>query len=294
MAVTYTNPIYESADPFVLYHDGKYYLYATYCSDQGYYIRVSDDLVNWEEKGMCLEKKDVLGEKGFWAPEVMFHNGLFYMAYTADWHIGIAVSESPLGPFKQVEKKWICDKPAIDGHFFKDDDGKIYLYYVHQTEYSANQIFVAQMNEALDGILEETEHLVINPEEDWEVRERAKTAEGPFVLKKRDKYYITYSVNDFQSIYYSIGCAVSDSPMGPFEKLKGNPILKRNEFVNGTGHHSFTYGKDGGLICVYHTHKSPDVVLPRMVAIDKAEFGKNEFGEETIIIHGPTHTEQTL
>ena len=290
----YTNPICEAADPFVLFHEGKYYLYATTCADKGYIIHVSDDLVNWREEGFCLEKKDVLGEKGFWAPEVMFHNNLFYMAYTADWHIGIAVSSSPLGPFKQIKKKWICDKAAIDGHFFKDDDGKIYLYYVHQTEYSANQIFVAEMNEELDAILEETEHLVINPEEEWEVRERAKTAEGPFVLKNNGKYYLTYSVNDFQSIYYSIGCAVSTSPFGPFEKLKGNPILKRNEWVNGTGHHSFTYDKNGGLICVYHTHKSPDIVLPRMACIDKAKIGKNEFGEDTILIQGPTHTQQSL
>lgn len=294
MSVTYTNPVCEAADPFVLLYEGKYYLYATTSEDKGYIISVSDDLANWQEHGFCLEKKDVLGEKGFWAPEVMYHNGLFYMAYTADWHIGIAVSESPLGPFKQINKKWICDKLSIDGHFFKDDDGKIYLYYVHQTKTLANQIFVAQMNDELDGIIEETERLIINPEEDWEVRERAKTAEGPFVLKKDGKYYLTYSVNDFQSIYYSIGCAVSDSPFGPFKKLEGNPILKRNEHVNGTGHHSFTYDKDGGLICVYHTHKSPDIVLPRMVAIDKAEFGKNEFGEDTIIIHGPTYTEQSL
>ena len=296
MQAKYTNPVCEAADPFVLYHEGKYYLYATTCSDKGYIIHVSDDLATWEEKGFCLEKKDVLGEKNFWAPEVMYHNGLFYMAYSADWHIGIAVSESPLGPFKQAEKKWICDTPSIDGHFFKDDDGKIYLYYVHQTfdgKYT-NQIYVAEMNENLDAIKKETERLLIDPCEDWEVRERARTSEGPFVLKNNGKYFLTYSVNDFQSVYYSIGCAVSESPLGPFKKLKGNPILKRSEFVNGTGHHSFTTAKDGSIICVYHTHNSPTVVLPRKTCIDKAEFGVNEFGEETIIIHGPTHTEQTL
>lgn len=296
MKITYKNPVSEGGDPFVLYHDGKYYLYATTCSDQGYIIRVSDDLVNWHEEGFCLEKKDVLGEKNFWAPEVMFHNGLFYMAYSADWHLGIAVSDSPTGPFKQEEKKWACSEQAIDGSFFKDDDGRIYLYYVHQTSNGRyiNQIYAAQMNDDLTGIIEETERLLIDPCEDWEVRERARTAEGPFVLKNNGKYYLTYSVNDFQSVYYSVGCAVSDSPLGPFKKLKGNPILKRSEFVNGTGHHSFTRTEDGQIICVYHTHNSPTVVNPRKICIDKAEFGTNELGEETIIIHGPTHTEQTL
>ena len=296
MQIKYKNPVCEGADPFVLFHEGKYYLYATTCSDKGYMISVSDDLVNWREEGMCLEKENVQGDKNFWAPEVMYHNGLFYMAYSANWHIGIAVSESPLGPFVQKEKKWACKEQAIDGSFFRDDDGKIYLYYVHQTYdgHYTNQIYVAEMSSDLTEIIPETERLLINPSEPWEVREKARTSEGPFVLKNNGKYYLTYSVNDFQSVYYSIGCAVSDSPLGPFKKLVGNPILKRSEFVNGTGHHSFTHTEDGQLICVYHTHKSPETVFPRMVCIDKAEFGKNELGEETLIIHGPTHTEQTL
>ena len=114
MSVTYTNPVCEAADPFVLLYEGKYYLYATTSEDKGYIISVSDDLANWQECGFCLEKKDVLGEKGFWAPEVMYHNGLFYMAYTADWHIGIAVSSSPLGPFKQINKTVICSPNFSD------------------------------------------------------------------------------------------------------------------------------------------------------------------------------------
>jgi len=287
--ITYKNPVCEGADPFILLHDGKYYLYATTCPDKGYLISVSDDLVNWEEKGFCLNKEDVLGEKNFWAPEVMYHNGLFYMAYTADWHIGIATSASPLGPFKQTNKKWAISSKAIDGHFFKDDDGKIYLFYVHQTDTYANQIFAAEMNSTLDAIVEETERLLINPEESWEVRERARTAEGPFVLKNQGRYYLTYSVNDFQSTYYSVGCAVSDSPLGQYKKLKGNPILKQNEFVSGTGHHSFTTTKDGKqIVCVYHSHNSKESVHPRMTCIDRAEFSKNEFGEDTIKIYGPT------
>ena len=224
----------------------------------------------------------------FGAPEVMYHNGKFYMAYSSEQHLGIAVSSSPLGPFVQETKKWATEIGAIDGHFFKDDDGTVYLFYVRQLD--GNQIFAAKLNAALTEILPDTEQLIINPEEEWEVREEVRTAEGPFVLKHNGKYFLTYSVNDFASIYYSIGCAVADHPMGPYKKLRGNPILCRNEYVNGTGHHSFTTSRDGKtLICVYHIHKSLTEVHPRMTCIDKAEFAVNEFGEETVKIYGPTH-----
>lgn len=287
MNTTYKNPIHIGADPFILLHEDKYYLYATNCMDEGYLVSVSDNLCDWEEMGFCLKKQDVIGENRFWAPEVMYHNGKFYMAYSSEQHLGIAVSDSPLGPFTQKEKKWATGVGAIDGHFFKDDDGTIYLFYVRQL--NGNQIFVAKLNDNLTEIIEETEKLIINPEEEWEVREKARTAEGPFVLKHEGKYYLSYSVNDYRSIYYSIGCAVSEHPMGPYKKLRGNPILCKNDNVNGTGHHSFTTSKDGKeLVCVYHTHNTLTSVEPRMTCIDKAEFTVNEYGETIIKIYGPS------
>ena len=127
---TYKNPIYRGADPFILTHEGKYYLYATNAASEGYKVAQSDDLVNWEDKGFCLKKGDVKGELvysadgkwcyGFWAPEVMYYKGKFYMIYTVDNHIGIAEADSPLGPFTQKEHKWIVDSKAIDGSFFVD------------------------------------------------------------------------------------------------------------------------------------------------------------------------------
>ena len=47
---TYKNPICEGADPFVLLHDGKYYLYATNAKD-GFKVSESDDLINWADRG---------------------------------------------------------------------------------------------------------------------------------------------------------------------------------------------------------------------------------------------------
>ena len=109
-AKTYRNPLLpdrEIADPFVLRLDGKYYLYPT-TDGRGYEVFVSDNLVDWELKGRAFT--DPRG--GAWAPEV-FHNrrgdGKFYLYYTdsmpdtyrgpLEKQIGVAVADSPLGPF---------------------------------------------------------------------------------------------------------------------------------------------------------------------------------------------------
>ena len=291
---TYQNPLRPGADPFILAHDGKYYLYFTgyFCDiPDGYKVFVSDDMSSWEDGGYCLRKEDVMGDFGFWAPEITEKDGKFYMVYTSEEHLGIAVADSPMGPFKQTEKKWLSEKKTIDGHFFVDDDGTTYLYYVRLGQ--GNRIFAAKMSEDLMTLDEENEVLLIFAEEEWELRQ-SRVTEGPFVLKHNGKYYLTYSANHTKSPDYAVGYAVSDKPLGPFKKFAGNPILKRNEFVNGPGHHSFTVSKNGGeLVCVYHTHHSLDEFVPRMVCVDRAEFIKAEDGgDDVLTVHGPTVTPQ--
>lgn len=119
---TYKNPVLEGADPFVLLHDGVYYLYSTNAPD-GFRVFTSTDMGTWTDRGCCLRAEDVQGEWGFWAPEVMVRGGKFYMIYVANEHLGIAVADSPLGPFRQAEKRWLNELNEIDGHFFSDEDG---------------------------------------------------------------------------------------------------------------------------------------------------------------------------
>ncbi len=298
------NPIIPMADPFVLLHEGKYYLYGTTDFNRdnntteldgkdGVRVFVSDDLEHWELSGYCLKKGDTIGEHNFWAPELLYKNGKFYMAYTSEEHIGIAVSDSPTGPFVQTEKKWICPDFAIDGHFLDEGD-KVYLYYVrvrgaHNTK--GNTVFVARMNEDMTEILQQTETMLIRAEDayPWEVRD-CHVAEGPFVLKHGGKYYLTYSANHTRSHDYAVGYAVSESPTGPFVRYRGNPILRSGGSLLGTGHHSFTTSKDGKrLICAYHVHNGPEKLRPRLFCVDAAEFVKNpDGGDDILVIHGPS------
>ena len=287
---SYCNPICDGADPFILLYDGKYYLYSTNAPD-GYLVYESENLSDWENRGYCLRKEDVKGNKWFWAPEIMSRDGKFYMIYTSEEHLGIAVSDSPLGPFRQETEQWLSERNAIDGDFFVDDDGTVYLYYVRFD--GGNVIYGSRLNEESMTLDEASERRLIAAESEWETR-MGLVAEGPFMLKHNGKYYLTYSANDYRSIDYAIGYAVSDSPLGPFVKYTGNPILHRNETVNGVGHHSFTTSRDGSqMICVYHRHNSLTTVHPRTTCVDRAWFEASaDGGDDLLVIDGPTTAEQ--
>lgn len=303
----FINPIMPGADPFVLLHDGKYYMYCTIENDRvlvdhnsfdtsmgdedGFYVYESDDLVTWENKGLCLRKEDVMGEKWFWAPEVLYHNGKFYMTYAAEEHMAVAVSDSPLGPFKMEEKKWLYEGKAIDGHMMVDDDGTVYLYYVRV--HDGNRIYVAKLSEDLLSMEEVYEDVLIEADAEWETVD-SLVAEGPFVLKHKGLYYLTYSANHTRCKDYAMGYAVSTSPVGPFAKFSGNPILHRKGDIVGVGHHSFTTSKDGQtLICAYHCHNNnPENFKPRMFCLNTAEFVEGKNGVDELVINGPKSADE--
>ena len=293
MADTYQNPLLPGADPFLLLWQGRYYLYATGAPD-GFLVRSSDDLVHWTTHSHCLKAGDgVIGTRGFWAPEILVRDGRLYMVYVAEEHLAVAEADSPLGPFRQSKQEWLMERRAIDGHFFTDVDGTVWLYHVRLG--GGNVIWCVRMTPDLRAVEEESARLLLRAEDEWETRD-CLVAEGPFVLRHGGKYYLTYSANHTRSPDYAVGCAVADRPDGPFVRVPYNPILHRTDAVVGTGHHSFTTTKDGrGLICVYHTHESPNRMGQRMTCIDRARFVPDpETGVDRLVIDGPTVTPQPL
>lgn len=299
----------DCADPYILKYNGMYYLYGTGGND-GIKVYQSSDMITWSKavgatSGYALHKNSVWGEKWFWAPEVYYLNGKFYMFYSAEEEISLAESTSPLGPFTQSEanqKPFHADIKEIDTHLFVDDDGKKYLYFVRFT--NGNEIWVAELNDDMYSIKESTLKRCIGASlglQTWEKstlepQPGAKVNEGPFVLKRNGWYYLTYSANHYQNPNYGVGYATSKSPMGPWTKYSGNPILIGNSKIRGTGHHSFVNVTNGCQYIVYHSHYSPTQVSPRKLGIDMYEFvSASEPGAPDIIkVHGPTTTPQIL
>ncbi len=290
----YRNPVFrdsQAADPGVLKVDGKYYCYST-SAPIGYYVYVSDDLVNWTNEGLCMGEAWNFSKNGYyWAPEVVRRaDGKFVMVCSVEEHLGFAVADSPLGPFVP-EKSWTFEN-TIDGHIFLDEDGKGYLFYVSWRSEHEYGIWACGLEDDLVTVKPGTEVQVISPTDKWE-QVSGRVTEGPFVLKHNGKYYLTYSGNGYDAKEYAVGYAVSDSPLGPYKKYKANPILSYTSKLYGPGHHSFTTSPSGSeLIIVYHTHASTTAVHPRTICIDRARFAPTASGVDRLEIFGPTHTAQ--
>ena len=270
-ARTYRNPIIDRigpADPHVIRHEGKYYLYPT-LDGKGYDVFVSDDLVHWEQKPKCFT--DARG--GAWAPDVFHHKKgdvKFYLYYTLNKpgggkQIGVALADGPLGPFR--DRGNLVDG-AIDAHLFQDDDGVFYLYYVQLPGF---RITVQPMADPLTKKGGPAE--VIRPTADWE-RKKGAVTEGPWMLKHKGLYYLMYSGSGADGPDYAIGYATAKSPLGPFTKYSGNPIAKRGNGVFGPGHHSVVTGPDGKLWMIYHQQNSEKIGWARFLAIDPLWFDK--------------------
>ena len=262
------NGVLGIGDPTVLFHDGTYYLYPT-GDNHGYDVYVSKDLVNWQKGPRVFQST----EPGVWAPDVFYNetDRTFYLYYTVNGRISVAIANRPDGVFK--DQGTLIDK-AIDAHMFRDQDGQYYLYYV---EYPGFRIHVQPMASPMqkkDGPV----HL-IQATVAWEENQAALT-EAPWMLKHRGVYYLLYSASGADTEEYAIGYATARSPLGPFTKYNGNPIIKKGGNIFGPGHCSVTKASDGQLWMVYHQQKNSKRGWNRIICIDPLRF------DEKGVLHG--------
>ena len=272
-------------DPFIMLWEGKYYAYGT-CSDNGIAVFVSDDLINWSVPtelfdGLALRKSDVWADRWFWAPEVYAANGKFYMYYSADEHICVATSNSPLGPFKQeILKPMIENEKCIDNTMFIDEDGKPYLLFDRFND--GLNIWVADLESNLIDLKPETMHPCIHVSQPWE-EIWPRVNEGAFVLKRNGIYYLTYSANSYESPFYGVGVATATNIHGPWTKYENNPVLQKPGDLVGIGHSAMFTDKEGKLRIVFHAHNSKTQIHPRNMYISTVNFETKD-GKEIMVI----------
>jgi xylan 1,4-beta-xylosidase len=275
-------------DPYILHDGDTYYLYGT-SSDDGIEVFKSTDLVHWStpcgvKNGFALRKEDVWGDNRFWAPEVYKINSKYFMFFSVEEHIAVAISNSPMGPFVQEKQQPLLESKAIDSHLFIDDNGKKYLYYVAFT--NGNVIWMCEMNDDLLSVKTNTIKECFGRSQPWEFSPKQPAGnvnEGPFIIKNKKTYYLVYSANHYASPDYGLGYATASSPEGPWVKYKGNPILQSPDTLSGTGHCSLFKDKNGELNVVYHAHYSRQKIHPRRVFINKCSFVK-EKGEKLPVL----------
>lgn len=296
-----------AADPFILEHEGTYYLYST--GSTGYSVRTSKDLVYWvpQSEPIYSLSSTTWAKHKSWAPEMYEYNGKFYLVYSAQGHnnrhsIDIAVCDTPNGTFQPLNSEkpfYGPDFNVIDASLFFDDDGRIYLYYSkdNSTNYvdgkRTSQTWGVEVKPDFSGTI--GEHVLIStPVQSWELKSGSILwNEGPVVFKQNGVYYLLYSANYFGSQHYSIGYAYSDSPLKLFEKPKDAKLVSGNgETVTGPGHCNILRSPDGTEIyVVYHVHTvPPNTDHGRSLAIDRLVVME----DGSLKIDGPSETRRLL
>jgi beta-xylosidase len=263
-------------DPFIMLHDNVYSAYGTK-ADNGIEVYTSDNLKAWTRNpDLALNKNDSWGERWFWAPEVYYvkEKNKFFMYYSADEHICVAASDSPLGPFTQpVKRPMIADEKCIDNSLFVDGDGKPYLYFDRFND--GLNIWVAELEDDFMTLREETMTKCINVSQPWE-EVWPRVNEGAFVTKYKGIYYLTYSANSYESPFYGVGYATAASPLGTWTKYEKNPVIQKPGALVGTGHSAMFSDKEGNLRIAFHAHYDTDNIHPRGMYIGKVSFSGDE------------------
>lgn len=294
-----SNPILAGyhADPEVIYSHltNRYYIYSTTDGTPGwggwYFTCFSSaNLKLWKYEGIILNlPRDTKWASGnAWAPAIeekkVGDKYKYYYYYSGETGhgkaIGVAIANSPTGPFTDIGHSIVDNRPAglthgqqIDVDVFTDPDtGKSYLYWGNG--YMAG----AELNDDMTSIKKETE-TVLTPSggtlKDYAYRE------GTYVFKRKGIYYFMWSVDDTGVANYHVAYGTSDSPLGPI-KVAEQPIVIQQDLskeIYGTAHNSVLQipGRDEWYI-VYHRinknylQKEKGPGIHREVCIDRMEF----------------------
>ncbi|MFC2090011.1 family 43 glycosylhydrolase [Bacteroidota bacterium] len=281
------NPIIthiRSADPAAeVWNDGQVWVYAShdqddaedYSSMQDYHAFSSYDLVNWTDHGVILHAKDVSwgNSSNAWmfAPDAAYKEGMYYLYFPTmsnewKWRVGVATSDRPEGPFKDIGR-YIEGTDEIDPACFMDDDGQAYLIWGGGSSYPR----IAKLKENMTELAEEPR--VIDYGAD-------NFGEGPYMHKRNGIYYFSYTDNTawpYQG-YYSM----ADNPYGPFEykgELKRIPpgAQDHHSVIEYHGqwyyfYHVGNYGTNGSAfrrnICIDSLFYNPDGTMQEVIGTE--------------------------
>ena len=210
------NPIIQTkytADPTPMVYNDTVFLYTTHDEDDAegfkmldWLLYTSTDMVNWTDHGAVASLKSfdwVKRDNGAWAEQVIERNGKFYMYCPIHGNgIGVLVSDSPYGPFKDpLNKPLVWQKEHwydIDPTVFIDDDGQAYMYWGNPN------VYYVKLNEDMISYSGEIVQVENKPEH---------YQEGPWVYKRNGHYYMAFASTCCPE---GIGYAMSDKATGPW------------------------------------------------------------------------------
>jgi beta-xylosidase len=278
------NPVLPGwyADPEAHTFEGKYWIYPTYSApyrEQVFMDAFSSlDLVTWTKHPRIIDTASVKWvRRALWAPSVVQKGNQYFLFFGANdiqsdsqpggGGIGVAVSNSPQGPFKDLIGRPLIDKfhngaQPIDQMVFKDIDGKHYIIYGGWRHCN-----LAQLNDDFTGLVPFADGSTFK-----EITPQGYV-EGAYMLVKDGKYYFMWSEGGWTGPNYSVAYAVGTSPLGPFNRV-GKILQQDSTVATGAGHHSVLHA-DGSpnWYIVYHRRPLGETDRNhRVVSIDELRF----------------------
>ncbi|MEU4744146.1 family 43 glycosylhydrolase [Actinosynnema sp. NPDC023658] len=280
-AAQYTNPLAnQRADPHIFKHtDGYYYFTATAPEYDRIVLRRATTI-----QGLATASESVIwrkhssGDMGahIWAPEIHFINGKWYVYFAAGrtddiWHIRPFVLEnSSANPLSgtwtergQVNVPW--DTFSLDMSTFAVNGVRYLTWAQSEPGISTNSnLYLARMGANPWQITGAVARLTV-PTLAWETRGGVKVAEGPTVIQRNGRVFLTYSASATDANYclgMLTASASADLLNASSWTKSANPVFATNAATGqyGPGHNSFTVSEDGQSdILVYHDRNYRDI-----------------------------------
>jgi Predicted beta-xylosidase len=255
----FTNPLYQAEDPWVVFHDGYYYVCTSGPLDpKAVYVSKSKTLV---ERGEKVKVWD--GEGDFnrvFAPELFFIDGKWYVYFCGDsrehdWkHMAVVLESNTTDPLDGFVFKGVLFTGDERGNAQANDfttvkwDGKLYAFWGSLADPIIRNAVMAPM----DSPTKITAHR----------KETIFHAEGPRALVNDGKLIMTGSEGAFASKDYRLTAMIYDPTLGPIEEREAwkylGTLLKTSDDVWGPARASFTTSPDGKQHWVmYHSKIFP-------------------------------------
>lgn len=269
------------ADPTSLVHEGRVYVYCSNDDESpvqgGYNIPnvvciSTSDMKNWTDHGIVFDAaRDTTWAKKSWAPGAIERDGKFFLYFgNSGANIGVAVADSPTGPFKDVLGKPLLEhstpgvQPArnmwlFDPGPFIDDDGQAYLFFGGNGDNNVRAVKLKRDMISLDG-----EVIKMSAQNFFE---------AAWVFKRNGTYYFSYSANPRAGMSFDYMTS-TESPISGFTyagKTSDQPPL------NDNNHHAAHFEFKGKWYEVYHNRiVANEAGIPtgfrRNIAIDSFDF----------------------
>jgi arabinoxylan arabinofuranohydrolase len=279
------NPIVShvfTADPSAHVFEGRVYVYTSHDPDgqmaydmTDYHAFSSDDLVNWQDHGVVLDAANITWTDRLYAPTAAYSKitGKYYLYFpNAGSAIGVAVSDSPGGPFEDAlgrplidpnvpgagDVEWLFDPAA-----FVDDDGQVYLYFGGGPEGTGDNARVIRLNPDMISLADAAATTIVAPD----------LFEASFVHKHEGRYYFSYSTS-FASHAPFIDYLVSDNPMTGWQ-YAGTALQQPDQNDGNNNHHSIVEYQGNSYI-FYHNrvlaHREGRSSFQRSITLDNLTY----------------------